>query len=88
MTYEERLAEIEALASKLEADGLSFEALLNTYERSVVLLRECQQQLHDAEQRLQVLGPLVEEGEEDTIEEDDEILLPYVENYDEDGGNE
>ena len=36
MTYEERLAEIEALASKLEAGGLSFEALLNTYERSVV----------------------------------------------------
>jgi len=88
MTYEERLAEIEALASKLEAGGLGFEALLNTYERSFVLLRECQRQLHDAEQRLQILGPLVEEGEEDTIEEDDEILLPYVENYDEDAGNE
>ena len=88
MTYEERLAEIEALASKLEAGGLGFEALLNTYERSVVLLRECQEELDDAEQRLQILGPLVEEGEEDTIEEDDEILLPYVENYDEDAGNE
>ena len=34
------------------------------------------------------LAQLVEEGEEDTIEEDDEILLPYVENYDEDAGNE
>ena len=53
-----------------------------------MLLRECQRQLHDAEQRLQILGPLVEEGKEDTIEEDDEILLPYVENYDEDAGNE
>ena len=80
MTYEERLAEIEALVSKLEAGGLGFEALLNTYERSVVLLRECQQQLHDAEQRLQILGPLVEEGKEDTIEEDDEIGLDVIKN--------
>ena len=78
MTYEERLTEIEELVSKLEAGGLSFVTLLKTYERSVELLRECQQQLHEAEQRLQILGPLVEEGEEDTIEEDDEILLPYV----------
>ena len=30
MTYEERLAEIEALASKLAAGGLGFEALLIT----------------------------------------------------------
>ena len=78
MTYEERLTEIEELVSKLEAGGLSFVTLLKTYGRSVELLRECQQQLHEAEQRLQILGPLVEEGEEDTIEEDDEILLPYV----------
>lgn len=78
MTYEERLAEIEQIADKLEAGGLKFEALLGAYERGVLLLRECQQQLNDADQRLQVLGPIVGEGDEESeAKEGDEILLPY-----------
>ena len=84
MTYEERLAEIEEITDQLETGGLGFEALLNTYERGVILLRECQQQMNEAEQRLQVLGPLVGEDGEEAVEEEDEILLPYVDKYEED----
>ena len=53
--FEATLAELEALVSRLEAGDLPLDQALSHFERGVQLTRECQQQLQQAQQRVQIL---------------------------------
>jgi exodeoxyribonuclease VII small subunit len=71
--FETTLAELEALVSRMEAGDLPLDQALGYFERGVKLTRECQQQLQQAQQRVQILqqqagGPVLETfaGSEDS----------------------
>lgn len=63
--FEQSLAELEALVAKLEQGDVPLEEALRTFERGVVLTRQCQTALRSAQQKVEVL--LSRNGEE-TIE--------------------
>ena len=54
-SFEEALADLERIAQAMEGGNLSLEESLAAYKRGVELLKLCQGQLADAEQRVQVL---------------------------------
>lgn len=60
--FEKSLRELEALVEKMEGGDLSLEDSLKCFERGVVLTRNCQKALAEAEQKVQVL--LQKEGSE------------------------
>ena len=56
MTYEQQLQQLETLIKQLENGDLSLDQTLAAYEQGVALIRACQQQLEQAEQRTQLLA--------------------------------
>ena len=52
---EKSIKSLEALVTKLESGDLSLEKALAEFEKGVVLTRQCQQTLQEAEQRIQIL---------------------------------
>ena len=55
LKYEAALAELERLVQNMESGRLPLEESIAAYRRGSELLRHCQQQLADAEQKIQVL---------------------------------
>ena len=55
LKYEAALAELEILVQNMESGRLPLEESIAAYRRGSELLRHCQQQLADAEQKIQVL---------------------------------
>jgi exodeoxyribonuclease VII small subunit len=55
-SFEEALAELEALVETMEKGDLSLEESLKSFERGVELTRTCQQALKDAEQKIETLS--------------------------------
>jgi exodeoxyribonuclease VII small subunit len=53
--YETALKELEGLLADLEGGQLPLEKSIETYARGMELLKFCQSQLTDAEQRIRVL---------------------------------
>ena len=53
--FEKALQELEELIEKMETGNLSLEESLKYFERGVVLTRNCQQALAEAEQKVQIL---------------------------------
>jgi exodeoxyribonuclease VII small subunit len=53
--FEATLAELEALVGRMEAGDLPLDQALSHFERGVKLTRDCQQQLQQAQQRVQIL---------------------------------
>lgn len=53
--YEAALKELEGLLAELEGGQLPLEKSIETYARGMALLKYCQSQLMDAEQRIRVL---------------------------------
>ncbi|MEH6470479.1 MAG: exodeoxyribonuclease VII small subunit [Halopseudomonas sp.] len=53
--FETSLAELESLVNKMEQGDLSLEASLQAFEQGILLTRDCQQKLNQAEQKVQVL---------------------------------
>ena len=53
--FEESLAELEDIVSKLESGDLQLEQSLELFEQGVRLSRECQERLNEAERRIEVL---------------------------------
>lgn len=70
--FEQSLAELEALVTRLEHGDVPLEEALKTFERGVVLTRQCQTALRSAQQKVEVL--LSRNGEETiaAFGEDDE----------------
>lgn len=68
--FEESLASLETLVSAMEDGDLSLEESLQAFEKGIRLTRECQNALHNAEQKVQVL--IAENGEPEEINLDGE----------------
>ena len=62
-TFEEALAELEALVERMEGGELSLEESIRTYERGVALGRTALKALDEAEQRVQILDEGASEAE-------------------------
>src|SRR5437763_1974600 len=61
-TFEDALAELEALLRQLEDGATGLEESLACYERGIGLLKRCYGQLKDAEQRMLLLAGVDDEG--------------------------
>lgn len=55
LTFEQSMQELETLVSKMERGDLPLEDALQSFERGIVLARQSQQKLKDAEQKVQIL---------------------------------
>lgn len=55
LKFEAALAELEQIVHTMESGKLELEASIEAYRRGAQLLKHCQQQLADAEQKIQVL---------------------------------
>jgi exodeoxyribonuclease VII small subunit len=55
LNFEAALEELEQLVERMETGDLSLEESLKAFERGVVLTRDCQKALKDAELRVQAL---------------------------------
>lgn len=53
--FEKSMEQLNQLIEKMEAGQLSLEASLKCFEEGVALIRQCQQTLTDAEQKIQIL---------------------------------
>jgi len=62
-TFEEALADLEKIVHELEDGQTGLEASLSLYERGVQLIKRCNAQLVQAEQRILVLSGVSAEGE-------------------------
>lgn len=56
MSFEEAMAELEALVQKLERGQLDLEASIAAYERGTALRRHCAEKLREAELRVEKLS--------------------------------
>ena len=65
LRFEQALAELDAILRELEDGTTTLEDALARYERGVALLRQCYDQLRDAEQRVKVLAGATEDGTPD-----------------------
>jgi exodeoxyribonuclease VII small subunit len=75
--FEAALEELEQLVERMETGELSLEESLKAFERGVVLTRDCQKALKDAELRVQALtqtdaGLSLEDVDADEFEPDDD----------------
>lgn len=64
--FEKNLGALEKIVHTLEDGDLSLEASLNAFEQGVLLTRECQTALAEAEQRVQILTQ--KEGETELVD--------------------
>ena len=55
LKFETALAELEAIIQSMEGGRLPLEESITAYRRGSELLKHCQQQLSDAERKIQVL---------------------------------
>jgi exodeoxyribonuclease VII small subunit len=69
-TFEQDLAELEALVETMEQGELSLEESLKSFERGVQLTRSCQKALQDVEQKIEML--VAKSGEAELEPFDDE----------------
>src|SRR5437870_3986498 len=63
LTFEQALAELDRIVRDLEDGGTGLEEGLARYEQGIGLLKRCYAQLRDAEQRIQLLTGVDEEGQ-------------------------
>lgn len=61
-TFEEALAELEAVVSELEEGQVPLAEGLARYEQGIKLLRQCYQQLEQVQRRIEVLNRIDSEG--------------------------
>ena len=62
LTFEQCLAELDRVVRDLEDGKIGLEESLTRYEQGVALLKQCYAQLRQAEQRIQELVGIDEQG--------------------------
>lgn len=62
LTFEQALGAIESIVRELEEGQLGLDDALARYERGVRLLRQCHEQLQQAERRIELLSGVDAEG--------------------------
>ena len=60
--FEESIERIESLVTKMESDKASLEKSMVWFEEGMELIKMCQQQLNNAEKRVQILIKGSKEG--------------------------
>ena len=60
--FEESIERIESLVTKMESDKASLEKSMVWFEEGIELIKMCQQQLNNAEKRVQILTKRSKEG--------------------------
>ncbi|NQZ01538.1 MAG: exodeoxyribonuclease VII small subunit [Bdellovibrionales bacterium] len=68
MKFEKKLDRLEEIVDKMESGDLSLDQSLKMFEEGVKLSRECHSQLDEAEQKVQLLLEVDEDGVADTEE--------------------
>ena len=68
-SFEDALAELESIVSKIEAGQLPLEESLEAFKRGTVLSQLCQKTLSDVEQQISIMS---ESGQLQTYEAPDE----------------
>jgi exodeoxyribonuclease VII small subunit len=61
-SFEKNLLALETVVTQLESGELSLEESLVQFERGIVLARECQHALQEAERKVQILTQKTPEG--------------------------
>lgn len=62
-TFEEAMSDLQQIVADLEDNALGLEASLSQFERGIGLLRKCHAFLEQAEQKIEILVSLKENGE-------------------------
>ena len=70
--FEESLSKLESLVERMEEGDLSLEDSLQTFEQGIKLIRECQNALNSAEQKVKLLIEQNGELEEQPFDIDDD----------------
>ncbi|MBO5476617.1 MAG: exodeoxyribonuclease VII small subunit [Clostridia bacterium] len=65
-TFEESLAELEKIASKLEGGDLGLDEAIKEFEKGIKLSKECSEKLDEAEKKINILV----QGENGELEEE------------------
>ncbi|MBQ8379591.1 MAG: exodeoxyribonuclease VII small subunit [Clostridia bacterium] len=65
-TFEESLAELEKIASKLEGGDLGLDEAIKEFEKGIKLSKECSEKLDQAEKKINILV----QGENGELEEE------------------
>lgn len=68
MEFEKKLKRLEEIVEKMEGNELPLEDSLKLFEEGVSLTRECQKKLTEAEQKVQILLNVDEEGKANTTD--------------------
>lgn len=71
LSFEDALAELEALVETLEQGELSLEDSLQSFERGVSLTKTCQQALKQAEHKVNILSANSADAEAEPFDRDD-----------------
>lgn len=71
--FEATLQELEAIVAKMEQGELPLEEALKNFERGVKLVKQCQEELKQAEQKVKILTADGELKNYENIEETDEV---------------
>ncbi len=69
LSFEESLTELDCLVEKIEQGNLPLEESLALFEKGILLSRECQTKLTDAEQKVTLLSTDAQSSEQpvDTV---------------------
>lgn len=54
--FEKSIAELQDIVAQLEKGELSLENSLKQFEKGISIARKCQEILHDAEQKIEILS--------------------------------
>lgn len=72
MNFEKKLDRLEEIVGKMESGDLSLDQSLKMFEEGIKLSRDCHSQLDEAEQKVQLLLEVDEDGEVKTSDFDAE----------------
>lgn len=72
LSYEDAVAQVEAIVEKIESGELGLEASVAEYERAAGLLKRCREVLKKAELRVTELSKQMAQADTGTTEPDDD----------------
>lgn len=70
-SFEDSLAELEALVERMESGELSLDESIQAFERGTTLTQQCQQALAAAEQRVEILSAKSVDAKTEPFDEPD-----------------
>jgi exodeoxyribonuclease VII small subunit len=70
LTFEQAMAQLEAIVERMESGQIGLEQALAEYERGVALVKRCREVLQRAELKVEELSALIAPSEEEPDGED------------------